>query len=316
VTSVAGALQRWAAKNGRDPKRTYVWICALCLNQHRIVKTMTPDELSAEFGTRVSTIGYLLPMLEPWRDPQYLKRAWCLFELYTAIGASGAVAIDVVLTEEEDANFLEAMGTEGYACIDTALASIQSANATATIEADLHAIRELIKSKPGGFETLDTTVRNHLHTWFEDRGAVKSARRLDRHGRKSNANAYVSSSSASLSSSGVRRNKPDGYLQPLNLNPGYTPSASWGDDGGVEASDTATPQIDDGGEEGFGGFGEESFGGFGESTDETNEYGVVINSLGAASGAGAQHQYVPAPPFAYSDTGEGGGERGLGVLSI
>jgi len=245
----------------------------------------------------------------------YLKRAWCLFELYTAIGASGAVAIDVVLTEEEDANFLEAMGTEGYACIDTALASIQSANATATIEADLNAIRELIKSKPGGFETLDTTVRNHLHTWFEDRGAVKSARRLDRHGRTSNANAYVSSSSASLSSA-VRRIKPDGYLQPLNLNPGYTPSASWGDDGGVEASDTATPQIGNGGEEGFGGFGEEGFGGFGESTDETNEYGVVINSLGAASGAGAQHQYVSAPPFAYSDTGEGGGEGGLGVLSI
>ena len=79
---MAGALERWTAKTERDPKRTYVWICALCLNQHRIVKTMTPDELSAEFGTRVSAIGYLLPMLEPWRDPQYLKRAWCLFELY------------------------------------------------------------------------------------------------------------------------------------------------------------------------------------------------------------------------------------------
>ena len=24
-------------------------------------------------------------MLEPWNDPGYVKRAWCLFELYTSI---------------------------------------------------------------------------------------------------------------------------------------------------------------------------------------------------------------------------------------
>jgi hypothetical protein len=106
-----------------------------------------------------------------------------LFELYTAItsgSVSGdAVKIDVILTEEEDASFLNAMSTEGYNCITSALANINSANATAEVEADLNAIREIIKSTPGGFQTLDTTVRNHLHEWFEDRGAVKSARRLD-----------------------------------------------------------------------------------------------------------------------------------------
>jgi hypothetical protein len=239
VLSIAGALKRWATKTERDPKRTYVWICALCLNQHRIVQTMTPDELSAEFGARVSAIGHLLPMLEPWRDPQNLKRAWCLFELFTAIGEGGKVAIDVVLTEEEDESFLNAMSTEGYACIDAALASIRSENATATVEADLKAIRELIKSKPGGFETLDTTVRNHLHEWFEDRGAVKSARRLDRSGRK-NSTGTVMSASAAASSAGAPQMKPGGgYLQPLALNPGYTPNVPVrGEGGGGDVSDT------------------------------------------------------------------------------
>jgi hypothetical protein len=180
VTSVAGALEHWVTKTDRDPKKTYVWICALCLNQHRFVKTMTPNELSIEFGARVSAIGHILPMLEPWRAPVYLSRAWCLFELYTAITSGGKVEIDVVLTEEEDASFLDAMNTEGYSCIDAALANIQSENATATVEADLNAIRELVKSTPGGFQTLNTTVRNHLHEWFEARGAVKSARRLNR----------------------------------------------------------------------------------------------------------------------------------------
>jgi hypothetical protein len=147
---------------------------------------------------------------------------------YTAIGESGAVSIDVVLTEEEDASFINAMSTEGYACIDTALASIQSENATATVEADLNAIRELIKSKPGGFETLDTTVRNHLHEWFEDRGAIKSARRLDRAGRmKSRSN-----SARSLSLWSGASDEPNGYLEVVPFNRANTPNASGqGDDG-------------------------------------------------------------------------------------
>ena len=65
VASVASALARWAEQNNRNPKRTYIWICSLCLNQHRIIKTHTPDELAAEFGPRVQHIGRILPMLEP-----------------------------------------------------------------------------------------------------------------------------------------------------------------------------------------------------------------------------------------------------------
>ena len=47
------------------------------------------------------------------RDPAYLTRAWCLFELYTAITEAQRVKIDVVLTEAEDASFLKAMATQG-----------------------------------------------------------------------------------------------------------------------------------------------------------------------------------------------------------
>ena len=114
VLSVGSALQRWTARVGRDPKRTYVWICSLCLNQHRIGKAVvSPEDLAAEFGPRVQAIGRLLPMLEPWDHPVYLSRAWCLFELYTAIGEHGAVEIDIILTEEQHAAFITAMATAG-----------------------------------------------------------------------------------------------------------------------------------------------------------------------------------------------------------
>jgi hypothetical protein len=59
VQSVGSALWRWAQMSSRDPKNTYVWICSLCLNQHRIGTTsiVSPDELANEFGPRVQSIG-------------------------------------------------------------------------------------------------------------------------------------------------------------------------------------------------------------------------------------------------------------------
>ena len=126
---------------------------------------MSPDDLAGEFGPRVQAIGRLLPMLEPWDDPIYLSRAWCLFELYTAIDTRGAVEIDIILTEEQHAAFIEAMAAKGYSCIDGALRGVRSANAKATRPADLAAIRALIQSKPGGFAQLDATVKQHLHRY-------------------------------------------------------------------------------------------------------------------------------------------------------
>jgi hypothetical protein len=45
----------------------------------------TPAELQNEFGPRVLRIGMLLPMLEPWNNPLYITRAWCLYELCVAL---------------------------------------------------------------------------------------------------------------------------------------------------------------------------------------------------------------------------------------
>jgi hypothetical protein len=67
ILSVANALRRWTEQGGRNSKRTYIWICSLCLNQHRLgAVDMSPAQLSAEFGSRVLSIGRILPMLEPW----------------------------------------------------------------------------------------------------------------------------------------------------------------------------------------------------------------------------------------------------------
>ena len=76
-----------------------------------------------------------------------------------AINDRHSVEIDVILTEEQNESFLRAMNTQGYVAIDQAVGNIKSENATATQEADLAAIRALVMSKPGGFATLNATVK-------------------------------------------------------------------------------------------------------------------------------------------------------------
>ena len=63
IQSVSDALERWVKQTGRDPKRTYIWICALCLNQHRMAVPATPKQLAAEFGPRVRAIGRIVSLI-------------------------------------------------------------------------------------------------------------------------------------------------------------------------------------------------------------------------------------------------------------
>lgn len=107
-----------------------------------------------------------------------VPRCRCLFELYTAIGEHGRVGIDVILSSEQHTAFLDAMNREGYRCVDQALSEIRSENATATIAADLEAIRRLVQSTPGGFEQLNNAVRIHLAGWFEGQGTIKTSVRM------------------------------------------------------------------------------------------------------------------------------------------
>jgi hypothetical protein len=64
-------------------------------------------------------------------------------------------------------------------CIDAALSGIASETATASVEADLEAIHGIVRSTPGGFAMLNSTVKNHLAKWFEEKGAIRSANRLE-----------------------------------------------------------------------------------------------------------------------------------------
>jgi hypothetical protein len=178
VHDVTTALGEWAEAQHRDPAQTYIWICALCLNQLRIVRVLSPAELSAEFGPRVTAIGRILPLLAPWNLPVYTTRAWCLFELFTAIRNRRDVTIDIILPPSQRAAFSAAMKAGDYGVLEAVLDGIRAENATASEPADLAAIQTYVSALPGGFEALNETVRGHLRRWFEGQGAVLSAARV------------------------------------------------------------------------------------------------------------------------------------------
>ncbi len=75
VSDIVQTLLDFCDKNDLDTKRTYVWICALCNNQHRVTGEIVPfEEFQRIFSNRVNGIGKILAMMTPWHDPGYLKR--------------------------------------------------------------------------------------------------------------------------------------------------------------------------------------------------------------------------------------------------
>ena len=50
MPDVIAAIKEWARLAALGPKRAYIWMDALCLNQHRIDKTLRPEEVAQEFG--------------------------------------------------------------------------------------------------------------------------------------------------------------------------------------------------------------------------------------------------------------------------
>lgn len=157
-----------------------------------------------------------------WDAPVYLTRVWCLFELFTAIRNRRAVKINIMLPPSQREAFRKAMSAGHYGEIEQVLDNVQAENATATSAADLAAIHGLVGELPGGFLSLNETVRDHLRRWFEGQGAVLTASRVQALRRSSNifesSLRRLSDSSGSISdvqNSGERMSDSQSALVPL-----------------------------------------------------------------------------------------------------
>ena len=102
----------------------------------------------------------------------------CIFELWFAIGLGNRCNLSIILTPEDRKDFRDAIVTEGYGVVDAVLDGIHAESAEAYSADDLASIRSKVNSTPGGFPTLNETVKSHLAHWFEGQGGMKVAHAL------------------------------------------------------------------------------------------------------------------------------------------
>lgn len=170
IGDLVDALSEHAKLQRLPPKRTYVWICCFCINQHKVRAassvghTIPFEEFQKEFGIRVRKINSLVALMSPWNDPSYLKRVWCDFELYTAI--TEEVAVSIIMPPEETARFHEAICKEsGIDGMWKHFGNVRVQEADASVRQDRDRILNMIRAGPG-FGKLNSVVVKHLQTWM------------------------------------------------------------------------------------------------------------------------------------------------------
>jgi len=72
IGAIIDVLKNYCTTNNLNPKKVYVWICCLCVNQQRVIEKkrngeVVPfEEFQSVFFKRVTGIGHILAMMAPW----------------------------------------------------------------------------------------------------------------------------------------------------------------------------------------------------------------------------------------------------------
>ena len=172
IGDIVNTLRVYCRDNGKDPEDVYVWICCLCVNQHRVIelkkegKDISFDGFRAVFNKRVNEIGHIVAMMAPWQEPFYLTRIWCIFEMFTA--QKNDCKITITMPSAEKARFIMGLTSEdGNNQLDalfSTLAKTDVTKAKASVESDLTDILKIV-NKGVGYAEFNKAVSGLLREW-------------------------------------------------------------------------------------------------------------------------------------------------------
>jgi len=175
IGDIIDTLDSYCMSNSLDPRRTYIWICCLCVNQHRVFEQkksgmlVPSDVFFNEFQSRVIGIGHVLAMMAPWKEPKYLTRIWCIFEIYTAHQYKDRCRVTIVMPPNQKKELEHDLLNEKSHRFDTlyeTLGKTKIEDAKATVEDDRIAILEMVRAKDGpGYRGLNNQVNELLRGW-------------------------------------------------------------------------------------------------------------------------------------------------------
>ena len=170
VRQIVDALGRYCTQRGRDPRRVFVWICCLCINQHRVkgcAGAVPFAEFRKAFGDRVAGVGHVVALLSPWDKPLYLTRVWCVFECYEA-AMNPDIEFEIILPSSDAELLKEAVSTsDSMADVWRRLSSLSIQDAQASVPADRENIFRLIEEGPG-FAKVNGQVAIRIGNWVSE----------------------------------------------------------------------------------------------------------------------------------------------------
>lgn len=172
VACIVSSLSAWCRRGELRPESTYIWMCCVCINQHRVQEarrlgcTVPFEDFSCSFGGRVRSISKVIALMEPWRAPRYCQRAWCVFELHTAAELDADCDLELIMPPDEVDSFATAIA-EGNGLLELwhTLADTKLEEAKASVSQDRENIFKLVEQGPG-FKQLNETIVQKLQTWF------------------------------------------------------------------------------------------------------------------------------------------------------
>jgi len=175
VEDIVDVLESYCSRNNLNPRQTYVWICCLCVNQHRVLedkkngKNIPFEDFRDVFKNRVKEIKNIVALLSPWREPLYLKRVWCIFELFTADDYKCKLSIQMPKRETEDLKrsiYNSRSGVKINNEIYNALAGTEIEKAEASVDSDRINILNIVNKEGNGVTELDKRVNALLREWI------------------------------------------------------------------------------------------------------------------------------------------------------
>mmetsp|Transcript_43743 Transcript_43743/g.103329 ORF Transcript_43743/g.103329 Transcript_43743/m.103329 type:complete len:835 (-) Transcript_43743:105-2609(-) len=185
IADIVDGLAEYCSHASLHPRSVFVWMCCLCVNQHRVQEAKEKGEVvpvadfEREFGSRVEEIGSLVALMAPWRAPMYINRVWCNYEMFTAVQLSEArCKITITMPRREFVDFRGALlqGT-GIADMWKMLADLKIENSQSSVEQDRVSILQRIKNT-GGIERTNSMLAKYLQGWVIKSSEAYLRRRL------------------------------------------------------------------------------------------------------------------------------------------
>jgi len=152
---------------------SFYWFDPFSLNQHTDNMVMQTAVLEQAFGDQIKGIGKTLIIASPWEEPQFLSRAWCLFELYISVHTK--VDVSIQLPERQRKLFIESITKDCMACVNS-MERIDVRKAQAFVEADKNAILSAVE-KSVTFDGLNKMALTRMREWWVNTILDEEARR-------------------------------------------------------------------------------------------------------------------------------------------